>query len=126
VAELESRTWGREGGGGQIYQKKKFDMGAKLGACQQMAQFFANVFGGERFNDDYMHFSPCPYTPTNTLSTQIGEISLMKDMMSVTNTMLSEEEKEKAEATELMALTPAPALPDPPLPRQPPLPQTHT
>jgi len=39
------------------------------------AEFFANVFGGERFMD------------------YIGEISLMKDMTSVANTMLSEEEK---------------------------------
>jgi curved DNA-binding protein CbpA len=45
------------------------------------ASFFANVFGGERFMD------------------YIGEISLMKDMTNVANTMLSEEEKAELEST---------------------------
>ncbi|KAI0286079.1 X-domain of DnaJ-containing-domain-containing protein [Russula aff. rugulosa BPL654] len=44
------------------------------------ASFFANVFGGERFMD------------------YIGEISLMKDMTNVANTMLSEEEKADLDA----------------------------
>lgn len=44
------------------------------------ASFFANVFGGERFMD------------------YIGEITLMKDMTNVANTMLSEEEKAELDA----------------------------
>ncbi|KAH9031354.1 X-domain of DnaJ-containing-domain-containing protein [Lactarius pseudohatsudake] len=47
---------------------------------EDAASFFANVFGSERFMD------------------YIREISLMKDMTNVANTMLSEEEEAEAEA----------------------------
>jgi len=60
-----------------VYDKNGKKMVSKEGGpgMEDPAEFFANVFGGERFMD------------------YIGEISLMKDMTSVANTMLSEEEK---------------------------------
>lgn len=65
-----------------VYDKNGKKMVSKEGGSniEDPAGFFANVFGGERFID------------------YIGEISLMKDMTSVANTMLSEEEKEKEKA----------------------------
>ncbi|KAH9031347.1 X-domain of DnaJ-containing-domain-containing protein [Lactarius pseudohatsudake] len=65
-----------------VYDKNGKKMVSKEGGpnVEDAASFFANVFGGERFMD------------------YIGEISLMKDMTNVANTMLSEEEKAEAEA----------------------------
>ncbi|KAI9440341.1 X-domain of DnaJ-containing-domain-containing protein [Lactarius indigo] len=65
-----------------VYDKNGKKMVSKEGGqnVEDAAGFFANVFGGERFMD------------------YIGEISLMKDMTNVANTMLSEEEKAEAEA----------------------------
>ncbi|KAH9000099.1 X-domain of DnaJ-containing-domain-containing protein [Lactarius akahatsu] len=65
-----------------VYDKNGKKMVSKEGGpnVEDAASFFANVFGGERFMD------------------YIGEISLMKDMTNVANTMLSEEEKADAEA----------------------------
>ncbi|KAI0306074.1 X-domain of DnaJ-containing-domain-containing protein [Multifurca ochricompacta] len=65
-----------------IYDKNGKKMVSKEGGpnVEDPTSFFANVFGGERFMD------------------YIGEISLMKDMTNVANTMLSEEEKAEAEA----------------------------
>jgi hypothetical protein len=84
-----------------VYDKNGKKMVSKEGGSniEDPAGFFANVFGGERFID-YVRPSlmPLPHAPTNTLLIQIGEISLMKDMTSVANTMLSEEEKEKEKA----------------------------
>ncbi|KAN0125438.1 hypothetical protein V8E53_015489 [Lactarius tabidus] len=61
VAEPESHTWGRVGGG-QIYKKKKLDMGTKLGTCQQMAQFF-KMSSAANASTTTLHPSPCPDTP---------------------------------------------------------------
>ncbi|KAI9464438.1 DnaJ-domain-containing protein [Lactarius psammicola] len=65
-----------------VYDKNGKKMVSKEGGSDvgDPMSFFANVFGGERFMD------------------YIGEISLMKDMTNVANTMLSEEEKAEAEA----------------------------
>jgi hypothetical protein len=68
------------------------------------ASFFANVFGGERFMDYVRTIPPCSSSSDQCLidarriPLQIGEISLMKDMTNVANTMLSDEEKAEVEA----------------------------
>ncbi|KAI0773282.1 X-domain of DnaJ-containing-domain-containing protein [Trametes elegans] len=64
-----------------VYDKNGAKMVDKEGdvGVDDAARFFANVFGGERFND------------------YIGEISLMKEMTSVATTMMSEEEKAEME-----------------------------
>lgn len=65
-----------------VYDKNGKKMVSTEGGSnvEDPASFFANVFGGERFMD------------------YIGEISLMKDMTNVANTMLSEEEKAELDA----------------------------
>lgn len=64
-----------------VYDKNGAKMLDKEGAVnmEDAAGFFANVFGGDRFND------------------YIGEISLMKEMTSVATTMMTEEEKSELE-----------------------------
>jgi len=64
-----------------VYDKHGAKMTEKEGAVgvDDAAGFFANVFGGERFQD------------------YIGEISLMKEMTSVATTMMTEEEKAELE-----------------------------
>ncbi|GBE90253.1 Uncharacterized J domain-containing protein [Sparassis crispa] len=64
-----------------VYDKNGAKMLDKEGGVgmEDAAGFFANVFGGERFND------------------YIGEISLMKEMTSVATTMMTEEEKAEME-----------------------------
>ncbi|EJD41195.1 DnaJ-domain-containing protein [Auricularia subglabra TFB-10046 SS5] len=76
-----------------VYDKNGKSMVDKEGpGMDDAAGFFANVFGGERFND------------------YIGEISIMKEMTTVAKTMMSEEEKAQLEK-DLRAAhgTPAPA-----------------
>ncbi|KAI0769219.1 DnaJ domain-containing protein [Irpex lacteus] len=60
-----------------VYDKNGAKMMEKEGGVgvDDAAGFFANVFGGERFQD------------------YIGEISLMKEMTSVATTMMTDEEK---------------------------------
>ncbi|EJD07253.1 DnaJ-domain-containing protein [Fomitiporia mediterranea MF3/22] len=59
-----------------VYDKNGKSMTDKEGpGLEDAAGFFANVFGGERFED------------------YIGEISLMKEMTSVASTVMSEEDK---------------------------------
>ncbi|THH29285.1 hypothetical protein EUX98_g4906 [Antrodiella citrinella] len=60
-----------------VYDRNGAKMVDKEGGVnmEDAAGFFANVFGGDRFND------------------YIGEISLMKEMTSVATTMMSEEDK---------------------------------
>ncbi|KAF9006078.1 DnaJ domain-containing protein [Cyathus striatus] len=64
-----------------VYDKNGKSMVDKEGGVnmEDAAGFFANVFGGERFAD------------------YIGEISIMKDMTSVAQTMMSDEEKAEIE-----------------------------
>ncbi|RXW21661.1 hypothetical protein EST38_g4187 [Candolleomyces aberdarensis] len=64
-----------------VYDKNGKSMVDKEGnvTIDDAAGFFANVFGGERFND------------------YIGEISIMKDMTSAAQTMMTEEEKAEIE-----------------------------
>ncbi|KAL4244398.1 Peroxisomal Protein Import DnaJ [Abortiporus biennis] len=64
-----------------VYDRNGASMVDKEGGInvEDAAGFFANVFGGERFND------------------YIGEISLMKEMTSVATTMMSDEEKAELE-----------------------------
>ncbi|KAG6898326.1 hypothetical protein C0992_011918 [Termitomyces sp. T32_za158] len=62
---------------------------------EDAAGFFANVFGGERFHE-YVR-SPLSGQRITLNSTQIGEISIMKDMTSVATTMMSDEEKQEIE-----------------------------
>jgi len=64
-----------------VYDRNGAKMVDKEGGVnmEDAAGFFANVFGGDRFND------------------YIGEISLMKEMTSVATTMMSEEEKAEME-----------------------------
>ncbi|KAH9975726.1 X-domain of DnaJ-containing-domain-containing protein [Lactifluus volemus] len=65
-----------------VYDKNGKKMVSAEGGSniEDPATFFANVFGGERFMD------------------YIGEISLMKDMTSVANTIMTDEEKAEVEA----------------------------
>ncbi|KAK7685703.1 hypothetical protein QCA50_011047 [Cerrena zonata] len=64
-----------------VYDRNGAKMVDKEGGMnmEDAAGFFANVFGGERFME------------------YIGEISLMKEMASVTSTMMTEEEKAEME-----------------------------
>ncbi|KAA1469042.1 DnaJ-domain-containing protein [Dentipellis sp. KUC8613] len=64
-----------------VYDKNGKKMVDKEGGVnvEDAAGFFANVFGGERFND------------------YIGEITLMKEMTSMATTMMSDEEKAELE-----------------------------
>ena len=66
---------------------------------EDAAGFFANVFGGERFQDYVRLFqSPIYLFSLSTFSfRQIGEISIMKDMTSMATTMMTEEEKAEIE-----------------------------
>jgi hypothetical protein len=75
--------------------------GGGPGGVDDPSAFFAAVFGGERFHDYVRpsHLSPYPiYLFTLFPNLQIGEISLMKEMSSVTEVMLSEEDKEELKA----------------------------
>jgi len=65
---------------------------------EDAAGFFANVFGGERFVD-YVRLLPPAIQATkhSPCRSQIGEISIMKDMTSVATTMMTEEEKAEIE-----------------------------
>ncbi|KAF8587928.1 DnaJ-domain-containing protein [Ramaria rubella] len=83
-----------------VYDRNGKSMVDKDGgpSMEDAAGFFANVFGGDRFND------------------YIGEISLMKEMTSVASTMMTAEEKAELEQ-ELRgegaspSVTPAPSTP---------------
>ncbi|CAG8733227.1 14188_t:CDS:2, partial [Acaulospora colombiana] len=67
------------------------------GGVEDPSAFFAAVFGGDRFND-YVSLKP------------IGEISLMKEMTSVTEAMMTEEERQEMENEWKSALTPPTAV----------------
>ncbi|KAF9530493.1 X-domain of DnaJ-containing-domain-containing protein [Crepidotus variabilis] len=64
-----------------VYDKNGKKMVDKEGPInmEQAAGFFANVFGGERFHD------------------YVGEISILKDMATLSTSMMSEEEKAEVE-----------------------------
>lgn len=88
-----------------VYQKMK-SCYALLSLCSQVdaegptmedaAGFFANVFGGERF-EAYVRFCLIPSKSFSTYFMwwviQIGEISLMKEMTNIATTVMSEEDK---------------------------------
>lgn len=63
---------------------------------EDAAGFFANVFGGERFND-YVRAHPFVLLFCSLIPSQIGEISLMKEMTSVASAMMTDEEKAEIE-----------------------------
>jgi hypothetical protein len=71
--------------------------GGGPGGVDDPSAFFAAVFGGERFHDYVSPFF-IPLFTRFTKPLQIGEISLMKEMTSVTEVMLSEEDKEELKA----------------------------
>ncbi|TFY77813.1 hypothetical protein EWM64_g6197 [Hericium alpestre] len=75
-----------------VYDKNGKKMVDKEGGInvEDAAGFFANVFGGERFND------------------YIGEISLMKEMTSMATTLMSDEEKAELEKEMNGGATPVP------------------
>ncbi|KAI0315030.1 X-domain of DnaJ-containing-domain-containing protein [Amylostereum chailletii] len=78
-----------------VYDKNGKKMVDKEGGVnvEDAAGFFANVFGGERFND------------------YIGEISLMKEMTSVASTMMTDEEKAELDKELNGTVTPPAASP---------------
>ncbi|KZT67320.1 DnaJ-domain-containing protein [Daedalea quercina L-15889] len=78
------------------YGAKMVDKEGGVG-MEDAAGFFANVFGGDRFND------------------YIGEISLMKEMTSVASAMMTEEEKAEIERELNEGVTP-PAAATPSVP----------
>ncbi|KAH8093219.1 DnaJ-domain-containing protein [Cristinia sonorae] len=75
-----------------VYDRNGAKMVDKEGgvSMDDAAGFFANVFGGDRFND------------------YIGEISLMKEMTSVATTMMTEEERADLETQMNEGVTPTP------------------
>jgi curved DNA-binding protein CbpA len=72
-----------------VYDKNGKSMADKeTNEMEDAAMFFANVFGGERFRD------------------YIGEISLMKEMSSVAQTVATDEEREELEKEGIVPPTP--------------------
>lgn len=77
-------------------------------SMEDAAGFFANVFGGERFFE-YVRFILPSVLNSLPKNSQIGEISLMKEMTNIANTVMTEEEKAAMER-DLKGDNPSPAV----------------